>query len=250
MNRLLLAALAVALLVGLAGCATIFGGISDETLDEEAEYDDLKAENVTVAIDVEGSEFRAVYDLNDTDSLELYRSGYYRERALDIRAVHYWYPNGTKVTGSELTVDQGRSSTDVVVPDGNGTLAFTGDAGSRTFTLPAYVDGSYVLYLPEGHRSTHLLFGRVSPGSYEREVADDRERISWEHVDGTVRVQHYAQRDVPLFYGLVSLAVIIGGTIMGIKYRQVQRLRRRREELGLDVDLEDDSDRKPPPGFD
>lgn len=253
-RRLLLAVAVVALLATLAGCSTFFGGLSDEQLDREGDYADLRERNATVAVDIEtggitsSGEFRAVYDLEDTEALALYRSRFYREEPLDVRAVRYWYPNGTEVTGSELDVEQGRSSTEIRVPDGNGTLAFTADAGDKSFTLPAFVAGSYDVTLPEGHRTTAFLLGDVRPGGYEREIEDDRERLRWEEVDGTVSLQYYRARDVPLFLGLVAVVVTVGGAALGVTYRKVKRLQRKREELGLDVELEDD-DRGPPPGF-
>ena len=257
-RRLVLASVAVALLIGLAGCSMIFGGISDEELDREQEYDDLREsvhDDTDVAVDVEGGgiisngEFRAVYDLNETEELSLYRSNIYRDEALDIHSVRYWYPNGTEVTGSELHVDQSRSSTEVRVPDGNGTLAFSGDAGSRTFQLPAYVHGSYELTLPEDHRTSNLLFGDVNPGGYDREIVDDRERLTWGNVDSTISLRYYQTRDIPLFAGLVGVTTLLGGAGIAYYYRQVKRLREQREEMGLDVDIEDDDDRGPPPGL-
>ncbi|NKE35895.1 hypothetical protein GWG54_08690 [Natronococcus sp. JC468] len=254
-RRLALAAIAVALLAMTAGCSAIFGGISDEELDRDQEYDDLRDGDADVAVDVESGsfltsgEFRAVYDLNETEELSLYRSSLYREEALDVHSVRYWYPNGTEVTGSELEIEQGRSSTDVAVPDGNGTLAFSGDTGSRTFQLPAYVSGSYEVTLPAGYRTTNFLFGDVSPGGYEREIVDDRERLVWDEVDSTISLRYYQTRDVPLFAGLVGAVVLLGGAGMLYYYRKVQRLQQQREEMGLDVELEDDSDDGPPPGL-
>ncbi|AXR81386.1 DUF5803 family protein [Natrarchaeobaculum sulfurireducens] len=255
-RRLVLASIAVVLLIGLAGCSMIFGGISDDELDRDQEYDDLRETDEDVVIDIEGSgiisngEFRAVYDLNETDELSLYRSNIYRDEALDIHSVRYWYPNGTEVTGSDLDVDQSRSSTEVRVPDGNGTLAFTGNAGSRTFQLPAYTHGSYEVTLPDEHRTSNFLFGNVNPGGYDREVVDDRERLTWENVDSTVSLRYYQTRDIPVFVGLVGIVSVLGGAGIAYYYRQVKRLREQREEMGLDVDLEDnDSDRGPPPGL-
>lgn len=253
-RRLLLGVVAASLLVGLAGCSMIFGGISDEELDREANYSDLTDRDADVVIDIEGAgligggEFRAVYDLNETDELSLYRSSFYRDEALDIHSVRYWYPNGTEVTGSELYVDQGRSSTEVRVPDGNGTLAFSGSAGSKTFRLPAYVSGSYEVTIPDGHRTSNFLFGDVNPGGYEREVVDDRERLTWEHVDSTIALRYYLARDIPLFIGLVGVVLVLGGGGMAYVYRQVKRLQEQRKEMGLDVDVDDDSG-GPPPGF-
>ena len=254
-RRLVFAVLAVVALVGLAGCSTFFGGISDEELDRDQEYDDLRDSDADVAIDIEdgglisSGEFRAVYDLNDTDELSLYRSSFYRDEALDIHSVRYWHPNGTVMTGSELEVEQSRSSTTVRVPDGNGTIAFSGGAGSRTFQLPAYTEGSYEVTLPEGHRTSNFLFGDVNPSGYNREIVDDRERLYWDHVDSTISLRYYQTRDVPLFAGLVGTVVLLGGIGIAYYYRQVKRLQERREEMGLDIDIEDDSDDGPPPGL-
>ncbi|MWV39409.1 DUF5803 family protein [Natrialba sp. INN-245] len=253
-KRLVLAVVAVGFLVSLAGCSMIFGGISDEELDRDQEYDDLRDREADVAVDIEGGgiigsgEFRAVYDLNETEELSMHRSNIYRDEALDIHSVRYWYPNGTELTGSELEVDQSRSSTEVRVPDGNGTLAVSGDAGSRTFQLPAYVDGSYDVTIPEGYRTSNLLFGDVNPGGYERDIVDDQERLTWDNVDSTVSIRFYRTQDIPLFAGLVAVAVLLGGAGIGYYYRQVKRLEEQREELGLDIDIEDDDD-GPPPGL-
>ncbi|EMA42568.1 DUF5803 family protein [Halobiforma nitratireducens] len=254
-RRLLLAAIAVALLVGLAGCTAIFGGISDEELDREAEYDDLRDSDADVAMSIDDAglitsgEFRAVYDLNETDELSLYRSSFYRDRALDVHGVRYWHPNGTELTGSELEVDQGRSSTEITVPDGNGTLAFSGGSGSRTFRLPAFTEGSYEVILPEGYRTSNFLFGDVNPSGYERDIVDDREHLTWEHADSTVALRFFLPRDITLFTGLIGAVVLLGGVGIGYYYLQVKRLREQREEMGLDVELEDDSDDGPPPGL-
>ncbi len=247
-RRLILVTIAVALLTLTAGCSAIFGGISDEELDREEEYDDLRESDADVAIDVNNSEFRAVYDLNDTDELSLYRTSFYREEAIDIWAVRYWHPNGTEMTGSEIDVDQSRSATTIAVPDGNGTLAYSGPAGSKTFTLPAFVAGSYEVTLPPDHRTTNFLFGDVRPGGYEREVVDNREELRWEEVDSTLSIRFYLSRDIPLFIGAVLLVSTLGGIGIAYYYRQVKELREQREELGLDVDLEDDDD-GPPPGL-
>lgn len=254
-RRLVLASVAVVLLVGLAGCSAFGGGISDDELDRNQSYDDLRDSDSDVMIDIEGGnlisngEFRAVYDLNDTDELSLYRSSFYQEEPLDIHSVRYWYPNGTEVTGSELEIDQGQSSTNVQVPDGNGTIALSGQAGSNTFQLPAYVSGSYEVTVPEGHRTSNFLLGNARPGGYDREVIDDRERLTWDELDSTISLRYYQTGYIPLFLGLVGLVVVIGSIGIAYYYRQVKQLQQEREELGLDVELEDDDNDGPPPGL-
>ncbi|MGQ3412385.1 DUF5803 family protein [Natrinema sp. LN54] len=253
-RRLVFATIAVVLLTTVAGCSALFGGVSDEQLDQEQDYSDLRDSDADVAIEVEdgsvieSGEFRAVYDLNGTEELSLYRSALFHDEPLEINSVRYWHPNGTELTGSELEVDQSRSETTVQVPDGNGTLAFSGDAGRKTFQLPAYVEGSYEVTLPEGHRTTNFLFGDASPNGYEREIVDDRERLYWDELDSTVSLRYYLTRDIPLFLGLVGAAILLGGIGIGYYYRQVKQLQEQREEFGLDVDTDDDSDGGPP-GF-
>ena len=259
-RRLVLATAAVAVLLITAGCMSmIFGGISDETLDEEQDYEDLRHAdndaNVTIEVGsgslISSGEFRAVYNLSDTEELSLYRSTFYRENALDIRAVRYWYPNGTELTGSELDIDQSRSSTEVRVPDGNGTLAFTGDASQRTFYLPAYVSDSYEVILPEGYRTTNYLFGAVSPSGYDRTTVDDQEHLHWERLDSSLSIRFYNSRDVPIFAGIVLLVVTVGGAGVAYYYRQVKSLEEKRQSMGpddVDTDIDDDS-KGPPPGM-
>lgn len=231
------------------------GSISDKKLDREQQYEDLKASDADVAIDIKskgvtgGGEFRAVYDLNGTEKLSLYRSGFTRNNPLDIHSVRYWYPNGTEVTGSELHIDQGRSNTEVRVPDGNGTLAFSGEAGSKTFQLPAFLEGSYEVTTPEGHRTSNFLFGSVNPSGYEREIVDNQERLRWEHVDSTISLRYYLTRDITLFAGLVGGVIALGAVGIVYYYRQVKQLREQREELGLNISIDDDSNDGPPPGF-
>ncbi|WP_121742307.1 DUF5803 family protein [Natronorubrum halophilum] len=251
-RRLVLAVVAVGLLVGVAGCSTFFGGISDEELDREQEYGDLRDSDADVAIDIDSGslisdgEFRAVYNLEEQDELSLYRSNLYSDEALDIHSVRYWYPNGTELTGSELNIDQSDTSTEVRVPNENGTIAFSGDAGRNTFSLPAYVEGSYEVTIPEGHRTSNFLFGDASPNGYEREIVDNQERLTWEEVDSTISLRYYLTRDIPLFVGLVGTVALLGGAGAVYYYRQIKQLRERREEMGLDVEMDDDSDNGPP----
>lgn len=253
-TRLLLGVVAVALLAMGAGCTTLFGSgsISDEQLDEEPP--DPYAWNETetdVTIWVEGGQYRAVYDLNDTERLELFRRAFRNREAVDVSAVRFRYPNGTVVNGSQLAVDKRGSKTVIEVPDPNGTLAFTAGATSKRFSVPNYMAGSYEVVLPEHRRSNVPLFGDVSPGNYDRRVEDDnRQHIVWDReVNGGISVRYYLQRDIRLFAGLALVATLIGGTGALYKRQQIRGLQRLREEYGLDVDDDDDLDDGPPPGM-
>jgi nitrate reductase gamma subunit len=55
-----------------------------------------------------------------------------------------------------------------------------------------------------------------------------------------VSVRYYLQRDLYIFGGLLGLIIVVG--IGGLLYRrrQIERLRKQRTEMGLDVDTDDD----------
>jgi hypothetical protein len=63
-----------------------------------------------------------------------------------------------------------------------------------------------------------------------------------------ISVQYYLQRDIPIFGAIAGISLVIG--LGGAYYykRQIDRLREVREEMGLDVDVEEKDD-GPPPGM-
>jgi hypothetical protein len=105
--------------------------------------------------------------------------------------------------------------------------------------------------LPPGYRVENFVLATLRPGGHETTLDEetDRVHIYWDEIDAsTITVRYYLERDVYLFGGLVavtSIAAVIG---LGYVYRQIQQLQRQREEMGLDVDVEDDRD-GPPPGM-
>lgn len=259
-RRLLLGALCVALLAVTAGCLTLGAGpVSDEQLDAEPNEPYAWDENETVHITVqENARFRAVYELNQS-SIDLFRrDGFGGENPLDVEAVRYQYPNGTVITGSEFddrggAVRRTRDVTRVVLPNdsaADGKLAFTAGSTPKRFTLPVFVEGSYELVLPPDRRTDFLLFGSISPPPTTTSVDDEnRVHIEWDEVTGrTVVVQFYLQRDLTIFGAAAAVLGVVG--VAGLVYyrRQIEALRARREELGLDVDTDDDR-RRPPPGM-
>jgi hypothetical protein len=122
----------------------------------------------------------------------------------------------------------------------------------KQFGTPGYVEGTYEVVLPPNTRTSSFLFGDVSPGGYTATV-DDQSRLHlvWsEPVSDGVFVRFYLQRDVLIFRGLFVGVVLLGGTGLLYVYRQIQKLREQREELGLDVDTDDDlGGGGPPPGM-
>lgn len=248
MNRRRLALASLLALVFVAGCSGIGSVTSDEGLNEEASYDwDTDAD---ATITVGGGEYQAVYTVEDESTVRLYESTPYgNDQPIDVRAVQFQYPDGTVVGTEEIDVEETRSEVYVHLPAENGQLAFTSESQSRNFATETYVDGSYEVILPPGYRIDNFVLGNVRPGGYETEIVDDRVHIRWEEMESDViSVRYYLERDVYLF-GAIIVVASIGAAIAGAYvYRQMQELRRRREQAGLDVDIEDD-DRKPPPGM-
>ena len=260
-RRLLAAAAGVALLAVTAGCFGFGGGsIPAEQLDRPPAKGYAWDANADVHITVtENANFRAVYTLNES-SIQLYRNdGFGGRNPLDVSAVRYRYPNGTVITGSEI-IDRGGSITrnrnvvNVTVPPGTpsgGQLAFTASSTPKRFSLPTFVEGSYEVVLPEGRRVDFPLFGSISPRSGTATIEDGRVHVRWDEVTArSIVVQFYLQRDLLIFGAITAgLAVVAVGGMFYYR-RKIDALKAQREELGLDVEREDDDDfgRGPPPG--
>ncbi|MEM4780821.1 MAG: DUF5803 family protein [Halalkalicoccus sp.] len=234
--------------VAVAGCAGFGSVTSEEGLEEDAEYDWETDADATIEV-VEG-EYKAIYTIEDRSTVRLYQSTRYGDdNPIDVRAVQFRYPDGTVVGTEEVEVEETRSAVYVHLPTENGQLAFTSDSRSRNFATDTFVEGSYEVILPPGYRVDNFVLGNVRPGGSEIEVIDDRTHIRWDEMDASaISVRYYLERDVYLFGGLIVVASI-GAAIAGAYvYRQIQELERKREEAGLDVDIEDD-DSEPPPGM-
>lgn len=255
-----LALVALVVLVVSSGCLSLFGGgVSDKRLDEKPErpYDWETETDVSITVS-DHATFQAVYDLSAEKfdgTLELYRRDALGTRTpLQVRSVRYQYPNGTVINGSQIddrggTVETKREILVVEPPVDGGKLAYTADSTPKRFGLPTYVDGSYSVVLPENRRVSAPLFGRISPSADEVTLENDQVHIRWNEVKtNNVVVQYYIQRDLQIFAVAAGIASLIG--VVGLAYyrRQLQALREKREELGLDMDVEDDRD-DPPPGM-
>jgi hypothetical protein len=256
-------------MLSLSGCLGFFGGgsVSDERLDQApagGEYDwneSVDSElNAHITIH-ENATFSAVYAVNGSE-VELYRrDGLGGTNPLNVRAVRYRYPNGTVITGSQLAdrgaVDRTRDVVRIDFPgegdiDGD-RVAFTAGSTPKRFALPTYVQGSYEVILPPNRRTSLPVFGDVTPGGATTSVDDEnRLHVRWDDVQtDSVIVQFYLPQDIQIFGAVFALFAVVGGGGLLYYRRQIDALREQRQEMGLNVDTDDDDlgDDGPPPGM-
>ncbi|PSQ19248.1 hypothetical protein BRD00_03145 [Halobacteriales archaeon QS_8_69_26] len=258
-RRTLAAAALVCLLAASAGCGGLFASeVPDDSLDKEPPQPYDWETNGTAKIYVVdgGDRYQAVFDLSEANTTKfvLYERGLSTDRPEWVRSVRYRYPNGTEVNGSHPTVDVRLEGSRRVVeaPRAEGKLAFTGPSDIKQFGFRTPVDGSYELVLPPGRRVGSFLFGRVSPNGYSTSVDDqNRLHVTWEEVNSPIYVRYYLLRDLLIFRGGVAVLVVVAGAGVAYYLRKIRTLKRRREEIGLDVesDEDDEFDRDPPPGM-
>jgi hypothetical protein len=263
-RRQLLPLLGLVALVLTSGCAGFFGSqpISDDQLDEEPPAPYVWDNDVNAHITItENARFQAVYRMDRT-RMELFRrDGLGGRNAIPVSAVRYRYPNGTVIAGTEFvarggSINRSRERVSVALPDdapgdGGGRLAFTSSSTPKRFSLPTFVNGSYAVVLPPDRRVEVFPFGNINPRGHEVTVDGDRRIIRWDSVaTESVSVQFYLQRDLLIFGGAAVGLTIVGAAGALYYKRRIDELRRQREELGLDVDTEDDEFRDdPPPGM-
>ncbi|MEF8774524.1 MAG: DUF5803 family protein [Halobacteriales archaeon] len=250
MDRKYLAVVGLALLVGLSGCLGLFGGASEERLCENETYDYKTDANATFTVATNNT-YKAVYDVDGQRTIELYETNAINnERPLNVRAVEFRAPDGTVYGCEDIEVEQKNSRTVVTLPAENGQFAYTAGGQPKRFSTHTFVDGSYEVVLPEDRKVRGPLIGSIRPSGHEVTTRNDRVHVTWESVDTRrVAVRYYLQRDVYLLLGVIGVAgaAALGG--LAYYYRKIERLRRRREEAGLDVDIDDDDRRDPPPGM-
>ncbi|ELZ85792.1 hypothetical protein C453_08253 [Haloferax elongans ATCC BAA-1513] len=258
-KRLLVGFAGFALLLVTAGCLGGTSSVASDRLDADPAETYAWESDADAHITVQDNgRFRAVYDVNSS-SLELYRfDGFGSRTPLSVEALRYRYENGTVVNGTELRarggdVTRNNRITNVTLPaeaNGDGKLAFTSSSTPKRFALPVLVEGSYEVVLPPNRRVDFPIFGSVQPGGYETEVVGDQLHIEWTNVtERNVVVQFYLQRDLGIFAVIAAVSILVGGAGMLYYRRQIEALRERREELGLDVEVDDDDRRGPPPGM-
>jgi hypothetical protein len=251
-RRRLLALVGLVSLALLAGC---FGPteIPEDQLGESANY--TWESDAAASYTLERSSYSAVYNLTNHTTLAVHtRDALGVESSIGIRSLQFRFRNGTVVnsTHPDLNATRSQDRTTIALPVRDGQVAYTASRNGKQFAIPVAVTGPQEITLPAGTRVGLPLLSQVSPGNYTTSVTDNRMTIRWANrTEGTLNVQYYLQRDPLLFGGvlLVGLVVGLGGSVYYL--RQIRQLEAKREEIGLDVDQEDDDlrDDGPPPGM-
>jgi hypothetical protein len=247
-RRLVLAVVGLLALIAISGCLS---PVSDADLEEDATYD--WETNASATYHIYTNNYTAILDVNNRSSIELFlEDAFGSKQALPISALQFRYPNGTVVNESAFSVETGRSKVMLDPPARNGTVAFTVARSGPDFRTPVVVSGSHEVHLPPGRAISLPFISRAVPGNYTTRSADERVVLRWESVErNTILVSFYRNRDVLLFGGLGGIVLATGAIGLVYYRRQISKLESQREELGLDVDGEDDDprDRGPPPGM-
>jgi hypothetical protein len=255
-GRKYLALVALVVLVGTAGCSTILGpGEPDpKKISENATYDWQVDANATY--NVTRNQYQGIIRIQNQSTIELFtRDALGTESRLDVRGLQFQYPNGTVTNVSAQRVNfTGNGKRTVVNPPARvGTLAFTMPRTGKQFNMPTFVQGTYEVTLPQNARVGVPILAQVSPRDYSTTLEDGRVTIRWENVQTrSISARYYLARDLLLFGGLFGILVVAAGVGALYYLRQIRELERRREEVGLDVEDEEDDDvgdSGPPPGM-
>lgn len=257
MNRRLLAVGLVVALAATAGCASFLG--SDDPDPDEltagGEYDWDAPANTT--FNISRSSFKTVIGVQNRSHVVVHSTDELgTDEPLDLRALQFRYPNGTVVTAnaSGLWAEAEGRRTNVTLPSDEGQVAFTAPRPqAKRFGSPVFVEGSHAVVLPPNTRVGIPLLSRVNPGGYNTSVRDDgRMVVVWNDVErGPIITRYYLQRDVLMFGSIAAVLLVVGAGGAVYYLYQIRTLKRKREDIGLDVEADDDEfDRDdPPPGM-
>lgn len=275
-GRRVLATVALVALVGLSGCSTLFGGggVDAAALSKDADYRwDADAD---AYIEINEGNYTAVYNVsakttgNDTAIAVYGHDTLGSEQPIGVAALQFRYSNGTvlryrdgrdlvavhpngttvDVPDGRMGVSRGQRRTKIRLPTTDGQVAFTKSKNGKQVSTPTFVEGTYVVVLPENTDVRVPLLGSTNPGGATVTTVEGRVHVRWEQVSAPgVSVRYYLDRDLLIFGGLAVGLVALG--IGGAAYYllQIRETVRKREEVGLDVEVEDDDDGGPPPGF-
>lgn len=231
--RRLLAVLALAGLIGLAGC--MGGGVIDEAaLAEPASYEWNTSADASV--NVTDGQYHAVLSMDKQTNVSLFGPGEFGgEAPLRVQAVQYRYPNGTIVNASAIEVTEVGDRTVITVPTAGGHLAYTAQVRSGDLFLPVVVNGSYAVTLPPGSSVGAPIIGGATPGGYDVDRSDDRLTLRWENPDRElITVDYYQERNLYIFAALLGVTGLFAGAGFLYFRAQIRALAARRGEVGPD----------------
>lgn len=243
-RRLGLAVVAVGALALLAGCGGAPGG---EQLNQDATYD--WNTTAVATYDVHDVTYEAIYRVDAGQELAVYQTlEIGGETSVSLSALRFRYengsvlrpngtlerPDGTRLAGAELSVDQ-RGERTVVTAPADGRIAYTAPTPPKSFHSPVLVEGSHEVILPRDMRISAPLLGLASPGGYERSFEGGRVHLRWSATPGgTLDLRYYLQRDFYIYTGLVGALLLVGAVGTVYFRRQLRELERRRKEAGID----------------
>lgn len=228
-------------LAALAGCLGP-SEISDEDLQGNATYN--WETGADAAYNLSDSSYQAVYEVTNRSSIAVYnRDALGVESPVQIEKLQFRFTNDTVVnaTHANLSATLAQSETDITLPAQNGSVAYTASRNGKQFATPVIVPGNQSITLPPDARVGVPVLSHVRPGDYSTSITDARMTVRWANVtDGSLTVHYYLQWDLLLFGGLaaIGLALGLGGALY--YFRQIRRLKARREEIGLDVNQSED----------
>ena len=237
MDRRLLAAVALVLLLVTAGCSALGpgGGELDQSrLSENSTYDWNASADVT--INVTGGYYHAVYRVDNRSTLALSRFERLNERRpLEIGAIAFRYPNGTVVGADAMAVEGNDSYATVTLPNSSGQFAYRVPMQGKELHVATAVSGSYEVVLPPNTRVRYPLIGRVSPSGYETSVEDGRVHVTWDEVtDDRLTVRYYLVRDFWIFGGIVVVGSLVAVVGLAYFWLQLREFRERRESVDVE----------------
>lgn len=256
MNRRVLALVAVAALVFLSGCSILGGGgdLDEDDLLGDQEYDWNASANATYDLSVSSDSFAAVVDVRNRSSIEVFQSTAFRgDQSVSIGDLKFQFENSTVVNATHegLTADQGSDETEIQLPAKNGTVGWTESRSGKQWSVPVVVEGSHEVRLSNSARVGIPFLSRTSPDPDNSTVEDDQMTLFYDDIDGgSLSVRYYLVRDLYLFGSIAAIALLLGGGGAIYYLREIRAAQQKREQVGLDVEYNDDvGDDGPPPGM-
>jgi hypothetical protein len=255
MNRRILAVIALAALVFLAGCSALGGDdIDEDDLLENRTYQWDSNTTAVYNLSVGSDSYTAVVSVGNKSELSVYQTTAFRgDQSIGIRSLQFQFKNGTIVnaTHANLTASRGSDETTLELPARNGTVAWTSGRDGKQWGTPAFVEGSYRVELPESARVGIPFLSQVNPNPDRSTVENDQTTLYWDEVDSSISVRYYLVMDLYIFGSIALIAALfgVGGTVYYL--REIRAAREKREDVGLDVEYDNDDvgDDGPPPGM-